>query len=462
MLNEIFKQQPNLEQIATESAEPIFIKNLENVQGDERDVILFSVCYGPDIEGKIYHNFGPLNRDGGWRRLNVAISRARYEMKVFSTLKAEQIDIRRTASEGVSGLKAFLEYAEKGKSSLSFKYGNSKANKSFLIELIAAKIKKHGFDVHTNIGCSGYKIDIGIINPEKPSEYILGILCDGYNYCTAITARDREIIQPNILKLLEWNIHKIWSCDWWDNQEKVINEILEIINNLNRNRDCEIKLEKEIVIKGIDEVNNLLANKIESFENNIIITDKNYCEEYKVSYPIIQINNPSTEEFLKIFHTTEICEQIKTVIDIEAPISQDLLCKRILSEWGISRIGSRIETHFTRLFSLLDLKYTIGIKRFFWRADQNPNDYFFYRITKQEQLKRDALDIAPEEFSNAIREILEYQISMNREDLFKETANLFGIHRLGNNVETSIIHGIEKAIERKFIKFENERFYIAD
>ncbi|MEO6546802.1 MAG: DEAD/DEAH box helicase, partial [Ferruginibacter sp.] len=115
MFDELLRTNPQLESVAMDGPEPIFIKNLENVQGDERDVILFSMGYGPDKEGKVSLNFGPLNREGGWRRLNVAVSRARYEMKVYSTLRADQIDITRSASEGVASIKAFLEYAEKGR-----------------------------------------------------------------------------------------------------------------------------------------------------------------------------------------------------------------------------------------------------------------------------------------------------------------------------------------------------------
>ena len=108
-----------LDAVAYEREEPLFVKNLENVQGDERDVILFSVCYGPDAMGRVSLNFGPLNQAGGWRRLNVAVSRAREEMLVFSTLEAAQIDLNKTSSKGVAGLKAFLEFAEKGKTTLA-------------------------------------------------------------------------------------------------------------------------------------------------------------------------------------------------------------------------------------------------------------------------------------------------------------------------------------------------------
>ena len=162
MLTEAFKQRPDLEIIATEALEPIFIKNLENVQGDERDVVLFSVGYGPDKENKVNLNFGPLNREGGWRRLNVAVSRARYEMIVFSTLKAEQIDITRTSSLGVAAFKAFLEFAEKGKNSLSIVNKSGKTQGSGFTEQLAKSLREDGFNVLTNIGSSGFKIDLGI------------------------------------------------------------------------------------------------------------------------------------------------------------------------------------------------------------------------------------------------------------------------------------------------------------
>ena len=232
LLNEEFKNDPELEQIAMECYEPIFIKNLENVQGDERDVILFSVGYGPDKEGKIYMNFGPLIREGGWRRLNVAISRARYEMKVFSTLRSDQIDLSRSTSEELPVIRAFLAYTEKGKSALPKKNTVKTLSPKFFEKMVAEEIEKHGYIVHTDIGCSGFRIDIGVVHPEKHSEYILGIVTDGENYYSSKTAKDREIVQSNVLKMLGWNIYKLWSPDWWDDPNRVMQDILNAINRL--------------------------------------------------------------------------------------------------------------------------------------------------------------------------------------------------------------------------------------
>ena len=225
-LLEEFSKQPQLEEWNRQSQEPIFIKNLENVQGDERDVILFSVGYGPDREGKVSMNFGPLNRDGGWRRLNVAVSRARKKMIVYAVLQPEQIDLSRTRSEGVAGLKAFLEYAKRGQNSLAVKAGAEQKTSEPLVVEIANAIAGLGYDVKWDIGCSEYKLDIAVVNPQNPDTYLLGILLDGENCKAAATEKDRFVLQPSVLKGLGWKIMRIWTLDWLDNPDKVLKEIV--------------------------------------------------------------------------------------------------------------------------------------------------------------------------------------------------------------------------------------------
>lgn len=223
LLGELFARNPDLEQAALECAEPVFIKNLENVQGDERDVILFSICYGPDENGRVSMNFGPLNRKGGERRLNVAVSRARYEMTVFSTLQPEEIDLSRTCAAGVAGLRCFLEYARQ-RIALPSDQTISK-NALSLTDLIADGLRKLGHTVHTHVGTSRYRIDLGIVDPKDPSRYVLGILCDGKTYAEAKTARDREVVQREILRRLGWNLCRVWTMDWIENPQGVLQNI---------------------------------------------------------------------------------------------------------------------------------------------------------------------------------------------------------------------------------------------
>src|SRR5690606_24088555 len=131
----------------------------------------------------------------------------------------------RSSSDGVAGLRAFLEFAEKGSDSLSITKRNSNGQGSGIIERLATKLRENGYFVKTNIGCSGFKIDLGITNPDLSSKYQLGILCDGHNYKESKTAKDREIIQTEVLENLGWKIHRVWSCDWWDDENKVLQEI---------------------------------------------------------------------------------------------------------------------------------------------------------------------------------------------------------------------------------------------
>ncbi|MDD4227714.1 MAG: DUF3320 domain-containing protein, partial [Mariniphaga sp.] len=440
LLNEAFKQRPDLELIAMESGEPIFIKNLENVQGDERDVILFSMGYGPDKEGNISLNFGPLNREGGWRRLNVAVSRARYEMKVFSTLRSDQIDITRTSSEGVAGIKAFLEYSEKGKKVLSQKNNFLKEKPNSFESHIAEEIRKFGYDVRTNIGCSGYRIDIGVINPENTSEYILGILTDGENYRSAKTAKDRELIRMQVLQLLGWNIYKLWSPDWWDNPRKVIQEIKDAIENATKPVEfvSDSTEHREPAESGIQQKREQFAGlKLQGITQHVIEPNRVYAVYKACPLPTTILN--FSDEFFDTRRAQKILNQIQQVIQTEAPISQGLLSKRILTAWGISRLGVRLKEYLDGLYGSLNLRFTRqNGNYFYWNEEQNPETYTTFRVPSNDDQKRSPEDLPKQEIAAGLVEILTNQISLPAEDLVKEAARLFGYARLGGNVEQAM------------------------
>lgn len=211
--------------------EPVFVKNLENVQGDERDVILFSICYGPDEAGRVSMNFGPLNRDGGERRLNVAITRAKHEVLVFSGLRPDQIDLTRTRARGVRDLKHFLDYADRGPKALAAvnpASPSAEADSEFA-RMVAARLHEAGYEVHRQVGCSGYRIDLGVVNPAVPGRYLLGIECDGATYHRAATARDRDKLRQLILEDLGWKLHRIWSTDWWHEASKEMERLVSTL-----------------------------------------------------------------------------------------------------------------------------------------------------------------------------------------------------------------------------------------
>ena len=461
MLSDKFLFNPELERLALESEEPLFIKNLENVQGDERDVILFSIGYGPDAEGKVSINFGPLNRLGGERRLNVAVSRARYEMIIYSTLRADQIDLNKTSSVGVAGFKRFLEYAQKGEQIVTDKQ-TSVISHASIENLIAQEIRKHGYVVHTNIGCSGYKIDLGIVDKSKPSNYLLGVLCDGDNYRQTKTARDREIVQNSVLRSLGWNICKVWTMDWWENPKEVVLQILQAIQDAENKPKVPTTNSQSVEIKKTFPKMTLASSvqsapPVEVTPEPIVIEHKE--PDCKVSYVYTQLaySGYLPENFVMPEYRFIIIKEIEEVMQTEAPISRALLCKRVLNSWGISRLGQRLDSYFETLFASLPYyqKKHDGIT-FFWNNKEQCENYELYRPISI----RDAVDLPPEEVANGIKQILEEQISMPTTDLTKLTAQLFSFSRSGTNVEASMHRGINEAIKRNYMKVESGKAVI--
>lgn len=231
LLEERMDKNKQLKIWSEESGEPIFVKNLENVQGDERDVILFSVGYGPDKQGKISMNFGPLNLTGGERRLNVAVTRSRYEMMVFSSLHAKDIDLRRSNAKGVQGLRRFLDYAENGTLIENAYFHNGATMEKVITMQIARRLEENGVKVSTFVGKSRFKVNIAIQTPKNESKYLLGILLDDKTYYTIPSMSDREIVQPSVLESLDWKVKRIWTLDWFERPNHVIENILSEIKS---------------------------------------------------------------------------------------------------------------------------------------------------------------------------------------------------------------------------------------
>ncbi len=219
LLDQERSKRPALERFfARDSQEPVFVKNLETVQGDERDVILLGICFGPTEPGApaMSMNFGPLNKDGGWRRLNVALTRARHEMLAFTSFDPGMIDLRRTSARAVRDLKHFLEFAQRGPSALAEAVQGSVGGfDSPFEEAVARALRDRGWEVVPQIGVSRFRIDLGIVHPDRPGDYLVGVECDGAAYHSAATARDRDKVRQSILESLGWKLLRVWSTDWW-------------------------------------------------------------------------------------------------------------------------------------------------------------------------------------------------------------------------------------------------------
>jgi very-short-patch-repair endonuclease len=248
LLDAARRQHPVLEWFfADDRIEPTAVKNLENVQGDERDVMLFSITFGFDAAGKFPVDFGAINREGGERRLNVAVTRARRELVVFASFLPDQFPAERSGKRGILDLKAFLQYAERGPRAMLARTDGSEGDlESPLEEAVAAALQSRGWRLDPQVGVSGFRIDLGIIHPDKPGTYLAGIECDGATYHRASAARDRDTIRQQVLEGLGWTILRVWSTDWWYAPEAAIETLDTALNGLlQRDRERPTSVEKE-------------------------------------------------------------------------------------------------------------------------------------------------------------------------------------------------------------------------
>ncbi|MGE0529674.1 MAG: DUF3320 domain-containing protein, partial [Bdellovibrionales bacterium] len=471
LLDEARGDNPELDHFfSSDTLEPVFVKNLENVQGDERDIILFSICYGPDSLGRISMNFGPMNREGGERRLNVAVTRARREVLVFSSLKAEEIDLARTRARGVRDLKNFLEYAAKGPSAIAEAVQlDPEANfDSPFEEAVYDALVQRGWQVHKQVGCARYRIDLAVVDPENPGRYLLGVECDGANYHRAKTARDRDKLREAVLEDLGWQLHRIWSTDWWTNPTQQIEKLETVLEDATGKPFAQ-KIQKApelndqtITSKAVVLPENKKSGRIakggspkaKSSSKSTMVED--VMEVYKP----LAITKPlgSRTDFYKKMATLEIIKKIIEVVRKEGPISLRLAAKRIALFWGIQRISDRVIDHVRKHLPKGEVIVESSIEgEFLWPGTSIPADYTRFRIPgKGEDGTRSIEDIPLEEIQNAVLYLLASHISAPQGELVRETARLFGFQRSGKVLEEHIGKSLQRLVDQEKVRVEGE------
>ena len=241
LLMRLYQKDPALDEWANGGDDPLFVKNLENVQGDERDAILFSITYGPDENGRISMNFGPINQEGGGKRLNVAFSRSRVSMTIFASMRPEDMKVTENSPEGVVAFRDFLVYAERGGAGVraegageaseakrdASRGPGSSMERDGILRSVRRAAEDFGFRCETMVGHSDFRVDLAVTDPYDPERYLLGILLDGESYRRTANTRDREVSQESVLKNLGWTIHRIWTVDWWDNRDRELKKLKE-------------------------------------------------------------------------------------------------------------------------------------------------------------------------------------------------------------------------------------------
>jgi very-short-patch-repair endonuclease len=249
LIEEIFEQRLKAEPLAqnyiSESQKgltPFFIKNLENVQGDERDVIYISVTYGPNAAGRTYQRFGPINGPTGHRRLNVLFTRARRRVVVFSSLASDDIQTTAGSAWGLRALKGYLRYAETGLLDQA-SFTGREPDSEFEVA-VAEALQNRGFEVVAQVGVAGYFIDLAVRHPKRTGSFVLGVECDGQSYHSSLSARDRDRLRQSILEDLGWQIHRIWSTDWFKNEQHEVDRLVARIQSLLA-QDQQLDVEQE-------------------------------------------------------------------------------------------------------------------------------------------------------------------------------------------------------------------------
>ncbi|MGK0349491.1 MAG: very-short-patch-repair endonuclease [Planctomycetota bacterium] len=470
------RADPSLEQALLTAAEELFVKNLENVQGDERDVILFSICYGPDAAGKIYENYGPLNQQGGERRLNVAVTRARRELIVFSSVGPEQI-ANRTQATGARHLRYFLDYAMRGEAALigAVEHDPSREVDSPFEASVRDELRRRGHEVHCQVGCSGYRIDLAIVDPEAPGRYLIGLECDGATYHSAATARDRDRLRASVLRSLGWQLSRIWSTDYWHDPGRELDRIegeIELARTALREVDAA-RIESSVAPPDV-----AVADAGEA------VVDESVIDESEVEAPVsaeatIEQSSPASEpqaagdepapeslpeddaapeQVIEAPHDpdgprpyvpadvgrSDSDQQMAiSVLAVEAPIAFDRLVRTLAGKWDVNRVTDRVRE---RVRSALPAA-AVEDDGVLWNAAEQRGGFRGFRVPRNEQEERAIDELPIVEVVSAMAWLLRQHHALASDDLAREAARCFGIQRLGSVVRQVMGRALERLQE---------------
>ncbi|SFJ67297.1 AAA domain-containing protein [Bosea sp. OK403] len=446
--------------------EPCIVKNLENVQGDERDVILFSITFSKDAAGKRTMDFGALNRDGGERRLNVAVTRARQELVVFSGFGTDDIDIGRTKAIGVQHLKTFLDFAVRGAIALPAQdEGSVGALESPFEEAVAAELTRLGWYLVPQVGISGFRIDIGVKHPYHAGAYLAGVECDGATYHSSATARDRDKVREQVLRGLGWNILRVWSTDWWFDAKGAAVRLHEALTALladSRATDIETAPDQTVRWELGDEVEPA-PTATDTIARDDGRREDSMSQTTEASVvPAVDLmaapakepmrlsaagpgpgTPPGSAEALRYcladlarfraepdqFHEFSYCATLRAmvdaVMDAEAPLREEVLAQRIARAHGWLRTGSKIRERIQ--LHLRDVERTSEASgEFLWKPG-TVEPIVAYRAPIDAEARRGIADIPLAELASLV---VNQPALLQADDCALALARLLGVERL--------------------------------
>ena len=451
VLDNMRQKDPSLEVFFKEDRlNGFFCKNLENVQGDERDIIIFSVGYGKDAQGRLSMNFGPLNKEGGERRLNVAITRAREKVILISSISAGDINPLATKSAGVLNLYKYLRFAEQGEQALELTRPEGREDTdSPLEDDVIQVIRQMGYTPIPQVGCSGYRIDIGIVHPNQPGTFVLGVECDGRTYHSAPTARDRDRLRQQVLEGLGWKIYRIWSPDWFQRRESEIEKLKQTI---------QMAVDEETQIKNSNPVEPVPIPLPIITVPTEIIGEENLLPGV-VPYQVYTVgSHPAWGDFNQDGSLSWHVSNIRKIVKQEGPIHIDVVAKRLADAWSLSRIGARMKRTVEAACQKAAKQDTILIceNGFLWPKPCTKAAQVRVPIKGDINTVRKIEYIADEEICGAMVLILKQAIGMPRENLAQETTRIFGFQRSKSQINERLEECIDYCLKRGSIAVTGE------
>ncbi|TGE05530.1 DUF3320 domain-containing protein [Hymenobacter fodinae] len=433
-LEKMRRQHPETESFFNRHPhEPFFIKNLENVQGDERDVILISVGYGRTKDGYLTMSFGPLNGEGGERRLNVLITRAKQRCEVFTNLTADDLDLSRTRAKGVAALKTFLNFAQHGRLNQNEETG--RAMESPFEEAVYRTLTARGYTVRSQIGSQGFYIDLAVVDPDQPGRYVLGIECDGAMYHSARSARDRDRLRQQVLEAVGWRLHRIWSTDWFRDPQRETERAVQAIEEARRhaaqddpNEPAEPEPAPETT--GVE-------------REELSAADQVVAEPYQVA----QLPAAVGHRELHQHSLGQLANWLTQIVRIESPIHLDEATRRLAQASGAAQVGARMrKTGRDAALLAANLRHLRQQGNFLWDITmQQPP---LRDRSSLPAISRKLAFVAPEELARALRTVVEQSFALPREAVFLPSVRLLGFSRLSDEMRQQLEPVLAGLLER--------------
>ena len=443
MLTEVLelerRRDPVLDEFLREGRhEDVFVKNIENVQGDERDVILISVGYGPqEPKGRLTSmNFGPVNGDGGERRLNVLFSRARVRCEVFASFDPGDIDPSLTKRDGPRVLKRYLEFAKTGVMDVPVQTGLD-ADSPFE-EDVARVIRGLGYEADPQVGSAGFHIDIGIRHPDRPGQYIVAVECDGAAYHSALWARERDRLRQDILENLGWRFHRIWSTDWFHRRQQEVQRLRQALE------EAKEAAAEGISVRGANVDGFVAPDEPEPEPQPDAPIDIEHLNIKASPYKRADLFVRSTVEPHEA-PLSQLAEMVAKVVEVEGPIHIDEVARRISAAFGKGRTGRRIVDAVVKAVRAAT-REPRGLKQkgdFVLTAAQEEAPPVRDRTEETGSLLKSAY-LPPMEIQAAAQLIREESGEISQEELVRAIARLLGFRRVGSDLAEVIAAEEEK------------------